>query len=273
MPCWAADLIAGSGATVFLLSLLDHPGFTAAHAAKMRCLGLGQRAGAGRRGGARRGARHQGGARLRIDRAPVDDGEPADAPREKRNRTDGARARGGRAAAGRRARARRRGRRAGRDLEPRPRSLRRLHRPRAHARGRSTTTAGTRAATSACSTPTATSPSPTARRTSSFVAAPTSARPRSRSWWCACRACPRSRSSRHPTRASASAPVRSCALRPGAGARPRGGRSGISSAAGLARQKWPEELRIVDEFPRTPSGKIKKFALRERLRAEHGRAR
>ena len=38
-------------------------------------------------------------------------------------------------------------------------------------------------------------------------------------------------------------------------------------AAGLARQKWPEELRIVDDLPRTPSGKIQKFVLRERLRA------
>jgi acyl-CoA synthetase len=37
--------------------------------------------------------------------------------------------------------------------------------------------------------------------------------------------------------------------------------------AGLARQKWPEELRVVDELPRTPSGKIQKFVLRERLRA------
>ena len=35
---------------------------------------------------------------------------------------------------------------------------------------------------------------------------------------------------------------------------------------GLARQKWPEELRVVDEFPRTASGKIQKFVLRERLR-------
>ena len=39
------------------------------------------------------------------------------------------------------------------------------------------------------------------------------------------------------------------------------------SEAGLARQKWPEELRVVDELPRTPSGKIQKFVLRERLRA------
>jgi acyl-CoA synthetase len=37
--------------------------------------------------------------------------------------------------------------------------------------------------------------------------------------------------------------------------------------AGLARQKWPEEIRIVDELPRTASGKIQKFVLREWLRA------
>jgi non-ribosomal peptide synthetase component E (peptide arylation enzyme) len=37
--------------------------------------------------------------------------------------------------------------------------------------------------------------------------------------------------------------------------------------AGLARQKWPEEIRTVDDFPRTPSGKIKKYELRDRLRA------
>ena len=33
--------------------------------------------------------------------------------------------------------------------------------------------------------------------------------------------------------------------------------------AGLARQKWPEEIRAVDDFPRTPTGKIKKAVLRE----------
>jgi non-ribosomal peptide synthetase component E (peptide arylation enzyme) len=38
--------------------------------------------------------------------------------------------------------------------------------------------------------------------------------------------------------------------------------------AGLARQKWPEELRTVEDFPRTASGKIQKFALRGRLRRE-----
>ena len=41
-------------------------------------------------------------------------------------------------------------------------------------------------------------------------------------------------------------------------------------AAGLARPKWPEELHVVEEFPRTPSGKIKKFVLRRQRRdAEH----
>ena len=35
---------------------------------------------------------------------------------------------------------------------------------------------------------------------------------------------------------------------------------------GLARQKWPESLYIVDELPRTPSGKVQKFKLRRQLR-------
>ncbi len=38
--------------------------------------------------------------------------------------------------------------------------------------------------------------------------------------------------------------------------------------AGIARQKWPEHVRGVEDFPRTPSGKIQKFVLRQRLRAE-----
>jgi acyl-CoA synthetase len=38
-------------------------------------------------------------------------------------------------------------------------------------------------------------------------------------------------------------------------------------AAGLARQKWPEELRSVADLPRTPSGKVQKFVLRQQLRA------
>jgi acyl-CoA synthetase len=38
------------------------------------------------------------------------------------------------------------------------------------------------------------------------------------------------------------------------------------AATGLARQKWPESLHVVDEFPRTPSGKVQKFRLRQQLR-------
>ncbi len=37
--------------------------------------------------------------------------------------------------------------------------------------------------------------------------------------------------------------------------------------AGLAKQKWPEQIYVVDDLPRTPSGKVKKFVLRDRLRA------
>jgi acyl-CoA synthetase (AMP-forming)/AMP-acid ligase II len=38
--------------------------------------------------------------------------------------------------------------------------------------------------------------------------------------------------------------------------------------AGLARQKWPEELRFVDDFPRTASGKVQKYVLRAQRRSE-----
>jgi acyl-CoA synthetase (AMP-forming)/AMP-acid ligase II len=35
--------------------------------------------------------------------------------------------------------------------------------------------------------------------------------------------------------------------------------------AGLARQKWPEELHAVEDFPRTASGKVQKFILRAEI--------
>ena len=38
------------------------------------------------------------------------------------------------------------------------------------------------------------------------------------------------------------------------------------AAAGLAKQKTPESLVIVDEMPRTASGKIQKAVLRDRLK-------
>jgi acyl-CoA synthetase (AMP-forming)/AMP-acid ligase II len=38
------------------------------------------------------------------------------------------------------------------------------------------------------------------------------------------------------------------------------------AAAGLARQKFPERIEIIDDFPRTPSGKIRKDVLRTMIR-------
>lgn len=43
-----------------------------------------------------------------------------------------------------------------------------------------------------------------------------------------------------------------------------------AAQAGLGRQKWPEDLHLVDDFPRTPSGKIKKRELRDKLRTAGG---
>jgi acyl-CoA synthetase len=41
---------------------------------------------------------------------------------------------------------------------------------------------------------------------------------------------------------------------------------GRLATAGLARQKWPESLHVVADFPRTASGKVQKFKLRQQLR-------
>jgi acyl-CoA synthetase (AMP-forming)/AMP-acid ligase II len=35
--------------------------------------------------------------------------------------------------------------------------------------------------------------------------------------------------------------------------------------AGVAAQKWPEELHQVEDFPRTASGKVQKFLVRQRI--------
>jgi acyl-CoA synthetase len=37
---------------------------------------------------------------------------------------------------------------------------------------------------------------------------------------------------------------------------------------GVARQKWPEALYQVDDFPRTASGKVQKYVVRQRIRSE-----
>jgi cyclohexanecarboxylate-CoA ligase len=36
----------------------------------------------------------------------------------------------------------------------------------------------------------------------------------------------------------------------------------------VARQKFPERLELIEELPKTPSGKIRKFVLRDRIRAQ-----
>ncbi|WP_161600466.1 AMP-binding enzyme [Mycolicibacterium hodleri] len=36
---------------------------------------------------------------------------------------------------------------------------------------------------------------------------------------------------------------------------------------GMAKPKWPEELRVVDAFPRTASGKVQKYQLRDTLQS------
>lgn len=45
-------------------------------------------------------------------------------------------------------------------------------------------------------------------------------------------------------------------------------------AEGVARQAWPEELLQIDDFPRTASGKVQKFLIRQQVRDQvrlHGR--
>ena len=260
------DLTAGSGATFFLLSLLDAPRL---------------RARAPRADAVHRARRRAGAARpspngpaalgisivraVRLHRAPVDHrGHARPARREADQHRRAADARRGDPA----------GRRRRRDPGQPARScrgpVRGLHRPGAdrgrrrrrrlvrHRRRRraSTTTAGSR--------------SPTARRTSSSAAARTSAPPRSRNLLVrlpgvaevAVVAAPDERLGEH-----ACAFVR---LTPGADEPTLDAVRAHLEAAGLARQKWPEELHAIADFPRTASGKIQKFVLRDQARARSG---
>jgi acyl-CoA synthetase len=56
-------------------------------------------------------------------------------------------------------------------------------------------------------------------------------------------------------------------LRPGHPAPALGEIRARLEQAGLARQKWPEEVHVVADFPRTPSGKVQKFLLRKDIAA------
>jgi len=56
-------------------------------------------------------------------------------------------------------------------------------------------------------------------------------------------------------------------LRPGHPAPALGEIRALLEQSGLARQKWPEEVHVVTDFPRTPSGKVQKFLLRRDIAA------
>ena len=174
-----------------------------------------------------------------------------DAPHDKRVNTDGLPLPGRRDPAGRRRRQGRRGRDAGRDLEPRPGAVRRLHRrrrdpgrvqcrrlvhDRRHRRARRRRLPRDHRSQEGHHHP---------RRRERR------ARRRSRRSSCACPTSPRSRSSPRPTPASARSRARSSACSPGTRAPDLAAVRSYLDGAGLARQKWPEHLRSVDEFPRT----------------------
>ncbi|WP_280501607.1 AMP-binding protein [Nocardia farcinica] len=54
-------------------------------------------------------------------------------------------------------------------------------------------------------------------------------------------------------------------LQPGASAPDMSALRAHFATAGVAKQKWPEQLHVVEDFPRTASGKVKKFAVRRSL--------
>ena len=64
---------------------------------------------------------------------------------------------------------------------------------------------------------------------------------------------------------------RACAcviLKPGAGELTFEELQHFLAEKGVAKQYWPERLEVLPEFPKTPSGKIRKFELRDRVKAE-----
>ena len=136
-------------------------------------------------------------------------------------------------------------------------------------RRRSPPTAGIAPATWRRSTPTATCGSPAASRTSSTAAARRCRSPRSSSCSTRTRPSPRWRSSRCPTSASASAPARSWCSRTGRASWTSRRCRRHLDAHRVTKTYWPERLELVAELPRTPSGKIQKFVLRDQAREVH----
>jgi len=90
--------------------------------------------------------------------------------------------------------------------------------------------------------------------------------PKSRKRSRRCPRSPRSRWLRRPTTAWASTACAIVRLAAPDAILDLGDITAALEQIGLARPKWPEELRIVGDFPRTPSGKIRKVDLRRQLR-------
>ena len=134
-------------------------------------------------------------------------------------------------------------------------------RPRRH-RGGVRAAAGSTRAIWPCGTPTATSSCGTARRTSSSPAARTSRPSRSSRRSSATPPCSSRRWSPSPTRSGASDRRRSSVLKPGGIG--DAGRADRARAGRIARFKAPDSVEILEELPKTSTGKIQKFVLRER---------
>ena len=161
----------------------------------------------------------------------------------------------------RRLRRRARRRRGGRGVRARPAGHARLpRRPRRRPPPPSTTTAGCTRATSAAPTRTATSCSSTASRSSSSTRATRWRRPSSRRCWSSTRPSPRPRSSDGPTRRPARCPRPSWR----SPARPPRRRSWPSSPSAWRPTSGCARCEVVDEIPKSPSGKILRRVLNER---------
>ena len=126
--------------------------------------------------------------------------------------------------------------------------------------------AGSTRAISACCTPTATSSSRTAPRTSSSRAARTSPPSRWRTRSSSTRPWPPAPWSARPTRSGARRPCAFIELKPGVAA-PSAEDIIAHCRAHLAAYKVPRHV-VFGEVPKTSTGKIQKFVLRERAKGE-----
>ncbi len=262
----AYDIGGGTGASIFLSTLLDHPDFTPAHAANMERIGLG-----GAPVPVELGRRSEA-LGIKIIRAygstehPSTTGSQFADPAEQRHTTDGPALPGvelrlvdpiGVDVAHRCRR---------RDPVARARALPRLHQPAAQRRVRRRGLVPHRRHRGARRARLPDDHRPSEGHHHPRWREPVGGRDRERDQ--RRRRHRRGRRRRRPRR-----PARRARLRRRAHvARRRSDRTRrpapASGAGRLARQKWPEELRVVTDFPRTASGKVRKVDLRADLRAD-----